>query len=76
MLVGPLAVYGVVPYVWRMAVRDKRDKKLTIMVSDEERSMLERIAEVEGVSSSDCVRQYVRRTFAEKFGVAKARKGK
>jgi hypothetical protein len=45
----------------------ERDKKLTIRIAEAELSMLEALAEVDGVSQSDYVRLFIRRAYAEKF---------
>ena len=42
-----------------------RTKKLTIMVTDEERAMAEAFAESSGQTVSDVVRQYIRREYAK-----------
>ena len=40
---------------------------LNIRITDDEGRMLKALAEYQGLSVSDCVRQYVRRAFAEAF---------
>jgi hypothetical protein len=44
-----------------------RGRKFTIRVTDEELSMLEALANADGVTSSDYVRQFVRREHAARF---------
>ncbi len=44
-----------------------RERVLNVRLSDEEVQMLTAIAEQLGLSQSDCVRQWIRRTFAEMF---------
>jgi hypothetical protein len=45
-----------------------RAKYLTLRASDEEIAMLRALAEADGLSASDVVRQFIRRTYAERFG--------
>lgn len=45
----------------------ERDRKLTIRISDAELTMLEAIADADGVTSSDVLRTFIRRTYAERF---------
>jgi DNA-binding GntR family transcriptional regulator len=52
-----------------------RDKKLTILVTDEERTMLEAIAQGDGLTASDVVRQFIRRTHAQRFPAPKLTPG-
>ncbi|MFO0572211.1 MAG: hypothetical protein U0263_41700 [Polyangiaceae bacterium] len=39
----------------------------------DELAMVQRLAEADGISASDLVRQFVRRSFAERFGAEKPR---
>ena len=40
-----------------------RDKKLTVRASDDEIAMMQALADADGVSSSDVVRQFIRREY-------------
>lgn len=51
----------------------ERTGLLTVRMSPEEMAMLKRLAESDGVSSSDLVRQFVRRQHAERFGEPRPR---
>jgi hypothetical protein len=53
----------------------ERDIMFHVRMSSEERRMLEKLAEREGVSASDFVRMSIRRSFAEKLG-ARTPRGK
>lgn len=53
-------------HIWFMA--PKRDRRLSMLISDDEHSMMQALAELEGVSVSDYIRMFVRRQHAEKFG--------
>jgi hypothetical protein len=44
-----------------------RDRRLSILISDEEHKMLERLADAEGVTVSTFVRQFTRRAHADRF---------
>lgn len=48
----------------------RRSKHVTIRVSDDELDMLAAIAKHQGLSSSDVMRQYIRRSFRKLFGNA------
>jgi hypothetical protein len=50
----------------------ERTELLTVRVTPEELAMLKRLAEADGVSSSDLVRQFVRRSHEARFGQPKA----
>lgn len=50
-----------------------RDRKLTIRVSNDELAMLEALAEADGLSASDIIRQYIRRSHAARFSDQKAK---
>jgi DNA-binding GntR family transcriptional regulator len=54
----------------------QRDQKFQIRVTDEERRMLEALAERDGLSASDVVRQLIRREYAATFGEAPKAKPK
>jgi hypothetical protein len=49
-------------------VATERTELLTIRVTPDELRMLREVAEADGLTSSDVVRQFVRRTHAERFG--------
>jgi hypothetical protein len=53
-----------------------RGRYLTLRASDEEISMLRALAEDEGLTSSDYVRQFIRRTYADKYGTKSPKKPK
>lgn len=55
-----------------------RDKRINFQASEAEQEMLRQLAEREGVSMSDYVRQLIRRAHAATFGEQpiKSRKGK
>jgi hypothetical protein len=53
-----------------------RNKYLTIRASDEEISMLRVLAEEEGLTASDYLRQFIRREYVAKHGSKAARKPK
>jgi len=46
----------------------ERNRYVTIRTSDEEAAMLYALAERDGVSQSDYLRLFIRRTYAEVFG--------
>ena len=48
----------------------QRDNMFHVRMSDDERRMLEAIAENEGLSASDKIRQLIRRDFIATFGEA------
>jgi predicted DNA binding CopG/RHH family protein len=52
----------------------QRDKKLTVMMSDRELVMIRELAEHEGLSVSDWLRQALRRAHAEAFGAPKPKR--
>jgi predicted DNA-binding protein len=52
----------------------ERDRRLSIRIGDEEWQMLYALAEREGISASDYIRLFIRRTYAEAFGSAKPKK--
>lgn len=45
-----------------------RGRRLSIRIADEERVMLEALADRDGISASDFVRMFIRRAYAEAFG--------
>jgi hypothetical protein len=51
-----------------------RTRNLNVRIDDDEGRMLRALAEREGVSASDIVRQYIRRAFAEAFPPKKQKK--
>lgn len=48
-----------------------RNRYITIRSSDEEAAMLHELAEVEGITASDYLRLYIRRSHTEKFKATK-----
>lgn len=52
-----------------------RTKKLTILISDDERAALQALADAEGLSASDWLRQAVRKGIAALEAKPKAKKG-
>lgn len=48
----------------------QRDKKINLWVSDMERTMLEKLAKVTGLSLSDVIRQAVREEYAKRVEFA------
>jgi hypothetical protein len=46
----------------------ERTELLTVRMSAEEIAMLKRLADADGLSASDIIRQFIRRTHAERFG--------
>lgn len=50
-----------------------RTELFTIRMTADELAMVQRLAEADGISASDLVRQFVRRSFAERFGAEKPR---
>lgn len=53
-----------------------RDEKFQLRLTGDERRMLEAIAERDGLSAADIVRQLVRREYAAGFGAAPPKKPK
>jgi hypothetical protein len=53
-----------------------RDRRLSIRIAEDEWQMLHALAEKEGVSASDYVRLFIRRTHADVFGTTKPRRPK
>jgi hypothetical protein len=45
----------------------ERTELLTVRVTPEEMAMVKALADADGVSASDLVRQFIRRTHAERF---------
>lgn len=52
----------------------ERNRTLKLLVSDEEMAMVRALADRDGVSIADLVRQLVRRAHAEAFGPVDAKK--
>ena len=46
----------------------QRDEKFQLRIATDERRMLEALAERDGLSASDTVRQLIRREYASAFG--------
>jgi len=53
----------------------ERNRVITIRASEEEVAMLHTLAEQGGVSASDFLRLFIRRTYAETFGKKSPKKG-
>lgn len=51
-----------------------RTKTINVRVTDDEDRMLKALAENQGMSISDVVRQFIRRAFAEAFPAKKTKK--
>jgi hypothetical protein len=51
-----------------MAPRDGRGLVLRVRMNSAERKMVQRLADVAGLTASDIVRQFVRREYAATFG--------
>ena len=54
----------------------KREKRLNILMADDEIEMLRQLADRDGITSSDLIRVFVRRRYEEVFGSTKVKKGK
>jgi hypothetical protein len=52
----------------------EREKMLNVRITDDENRMLKALAEHQGMSVSDVIRQYVRRAFAETFSPKRAKR--
>jgi hypothetical protein len=59
----------------RMASKREREEMLNVRMTAEELAMLRALAEGDGLSQSDVVRQFIRRTYRERFGEKKPKKG-
>ena len=60
-----------------MAARaPSRDRSLRVQVTTEELDMLHKIAAEEGISASDHLRLYIRRTYAERFGLSRSKRAR
>jgi Fe2+ or Zn2+ uptake regulation protein len=57
-----------------MSAAEKRDNHFKMRMTDQERQMLEALAEREGLSASGVVRQLVRREHREVFGEPKPKR--
>jgi uncharacterized protein (DUF1778 family) len=55
-------------------VERQRTLNLNVRVTDDETRMLKALAEHQGMSASDVIRQYIRRAFIEAFPPKKARR--
>lgn len=53
---------------------DDRTERLGVRMTTEEKDMLAALAKREGVTSSDVVRLFIRRAYAEAFGSKKPKK--
>lgn len=45
-----------------------RNRRLNLLISDEEHAMLAALAEKRGITASDVVRMFIRDAYAEAFG--------
>ena len=54
----------------------RRNRRLSMLISEDERAMLQQVADADGLTPSDYIRQHIRRAHAERFGAAKAKKRK
>jgi uncharacterized protein (DUF1778 family) len=52
-------------------VSEERTDRIALRASPTEVAMLRQLAEEEGISSSDYVRMFIRKTYAEKHGTKK-----
>jgi uncharacterized protein (DUF1778 family) len=52
----------------------ERTKAINVRVTDDEDRMLKALAEHQGMSISDVIRQYIRRAFAEAFPAKKTKR--
>jgi hypothetical protein len=52
---------------------DERDAVITVRLTADERVMVGRLADEDGISISDVVRMTVRRAYIERFGAKKKR---
>jgi uncharacterized protein (DUF1778 family) len=55
-------------------VERSRERMVNVRMTDDEADMLKALAEHEGLSASDIVRQYIRRAFAKAFPQAKPKR--
>jgi uncharacterized protein (DUF1778 family) len=54
----------------------ERDRNMNLRVSADELAMLRALAERDGLSGSDFLRQYIRRSYVEHFGEKKPTRGR
>lgn len=54
----------------------ERTELLTVRMAPEEMAMLKRLAEGDGISASDLIRQFIRRSHAERFAEPAPKKRK
>jgi hypothetical protein len=54
----------------------ERTDLLTVRVTPEEMAMVKELAAADGVSASDLIRQFIRRSHAERFGAPKPKRPK
>jgi len=54
----------------------EREEMLNVRMTAEELAMLRALAEGDGLSQSDVVRQFIRRTYRERYGDKKPKGGK
>ncbi|HMI85110.1 MAG TPA: hypothetical protein VK550_13505 [Polyangiaceae bacterium] len=55
---------------------DKRTVLFNVRMSPEEDAMLKQLADDDGLTAADVIRQYIRRTYAEKHGSKKPKRTK
>jgi hypothetical protein len=53
-----------------------RDRSLRVQVTTAELNMLHKIAAEEGITASDHLRLYIRRTYAARFGTPKTKRAR
>lgn len=58
-----------------MSTQRERAEMFTVRMTADEIAMLRALAEADGLSQSDVVRVFIRRSYAERFGDKKPRKG-
>jgi hypothetical protein len=51
-----------------------RDRRLNILISEEEQGMLQALADADGVTASDFVRTFIRKAHAERFPPKKTKR--
>jgi hypothetical protein len=53
-----------------------REKRVNLLVSDDEHAMLQALAEADGVTGSHLIRLFIRTTYAGRFGEKKPKTSK
>jgi hypothetical protein len=54
----------------------ERTKLFNVLLSPEEMAMLRQLADDDGLTAADVLRQFIRRTYAERHGATKSKKPK